>query len=275
VRVLAASTEIGQGTNTIFTQIVADALGLDYDDVEISQPDTATVPNSGPTVASRTAMIVGRLVETAALQLKSKLVRAGLLSDDATRLDFADACRRYVAMHGSLRARSQYQPPPGVRWDDTKYEGDAYAAYAWAVYVAEVSVDTVTFEVRVDDFVAVQDVGTVLHPVLAAGQVEGGVAQGIGFALSEDVVWRDGRMANAQMTNYAIPTSMDMPPVRVVFEERPYAHGPFGAKGLGELPLDGVAPAVANAIANAVGAPANSLPITPEALLASLEPADA
>ena len=91
---------------------------------------------------------------------------------------------------------SPYQPPPGVRWDDETYQGDAYGTYAWAVYVAEVSVDTTTWETRVDDFVAVQEVGKVIHPVLAAGQIEGGVAQAIGCALYEDVVWRDGRMAN-------------------------------------------------------------------------------
>ena len=107
--------------------------------------------------------------------------------------------------------------------------------------------DTTTCETRVDDFVALQEVGRVIHPVLAAGQIEGGVAQAIGYALYEDVVWRDGRMANAQMTNYIMPTSMDLPPIRVFFEERPYAHGPGGAKGIGELPMDGVAPAIANA----------------------------
>src|SRR5207245_5198499 len=123
---------------------------------------------------------------------------------------------------------SQYLAPPGVRWDDEKYQGDAYGAYAWAVYVAEVTVDMLTWETRVDDFVALQEVGKVIHPVLAAGQIEGGVAQAIGYALYEDVVWREGRMANGQMTNYIMPTSMDLPPIRVFFEERPYPHGPAG-----------------------------------------------
>ena len=253
VRVLAASTEIGQGTNTIFSQLAADALGVDLDDVEIVQPDTAAVPDSGPTVASRTCMVVGRLVETAAKSVKAELVANGGLREPHTPADFKDACRRYLAQHGPLRRRGRYEPPPGISWNDEKYEGDAYGAYAWAVYVAEVSVDLATFETHVDDFVAVQEVGTVIHPVLAAGQIEGGVAQAIGYALYEDVVWRDGRMANAQMTNYIMPTSMDLPPIRVFFEERPYAHGAAGAKGIGELPMDGVAPAIANAIAMATG----------------------
>jgi CO/xanthine dehydrogenase Mo-binding subunit len=271
VRVLAASTEIGQGTNTIFSQIAADALGMSYDDVEVAQPDTSAVPNSGPTVASRTAMIVGRLVERAALSLKKILIDTALLRVPYTAADVVAACRQHVAALGPLRATARYQPPPGVRWDDEKYQGDAYGAYAWAVYVAEVSVDTTTFETRVDDFVALQEVGKVIHPVLAAGQIEGGVAQAIGFALYEDVVWRDGRMANAQMTNYIMPTSMDLPPIRVFFEERPYAHGPAGAKGIGELPLDGAAPAIANAIEQAVGARVTRVPITPEALMEEMD----
>jgi CO/xanthine dehydrogenase Mo-binding subunit len=115
--------------------------------------------------------------------------------------------------------------------------------------------------------VAVQEVGTVIHPVLAAGQIEGGVAQAIGYALYEDVVWRDGRMANAQMTNYVMPTSMDLPSIRVFFEEQPYAHGAAGAKGIGELPMDGVAPAIANAIDHATGHMVMRIPVTPESLM--------
>ena len=271
VRVLAASTEIGQGTNTIFTQIAADALGVGLEDIDIAQPDTASVPDSGPTVASRTCMVVGRLVETACRNLRRMLVERDLLQEGDDARAFKLACGRHIEMHGPLRASSRYEPPPGLRWDDAAYQGDAYGAYAWAVYVAEVSVDTTTWETRVDDFVAVQEVGKVIHPVLAAGQIEGGVAQAVGYALYEDVVWREGRMANAQMTNYIMPTSMDVPPIRVYFEEVPYAYGPAGAKGIGELPMDGVAPAVANAIEAAVGAPIARIPATPEVVMAAME----
>jgi CO/xanthine dehydrogenase Mo-binding subunit len=121
------------------------------------------------------------------------------------------------------------------------------------VYVAEVTVDLATCGVNVDDFVAVQEVGRVLNPVLATGQIEGGVAQGIGWALYEKVMWNRGRMQNNQMTNYIIPTSQDIPPIRVFFEERPFGHGAYGAKGIGELPMDGPAPAILNAIAHATG----------------------
>jgi CO/xanthine dehydrogenase Mo-binding subunit len=270
VRILAASTEIGQGTNTIFAQIAAETLHLDYDAIEVAKPDTGNVPNSGPTVASRTCMIVGKLVESAALGLKQTLVNCGLLEENYTPQDFERACRSYIEQYGALKSFSKYTAPPGINWDDEKYEGDAYGAYAWAVYVAEVTVDMVTYEAHVDDFVAVQEVGKVIHPVLAAGQIEGGVAQGIGYTLFENVVWGNGRMVNNQMTNYIIPTSADIPPIRVFFEENPYAYGPAGAKGIGELPMDGAAPAILNAIENATGVSINHIPLMPESLMEAL-----
>jgi CO/xanthine dehydrogenase Mo-binding subunit len=273
VRVLTANTEIGQGTNTIFTQIAADTLHVPCDAIDIVQPDTSIVPNSGPTVASRTCMVVGRLIENAAVALQRVLVSAGLLNESYTASEFESACRAYIANRGSLKASAQYRPPPGIRWDDERYQGDAYGTYAWAVYVAEVTVDLTTFETRVDDFVAVQEVGKVINPVLAAGQIEGGVAQGIGWALHENVVWREGRMVNAQMTNYIMPTSMDLPLIRVHFEERPYQQGPAGAKGIGELPMDGPAPAIFNAVAHATGLNPSRLPLTPESLMALAEAA--
>jgi CO/xanthine dehydrogenase Mo-binding subunit len=270
VRILVGSTEIGQGTNTILSQIAADALGLDYEMIEIAQPDTADVPNSGPTVASRTCMVVGRLVESAALALKQTLINSGLLSQNYTQEEFANACHGYIERYGAVRAFSKYEPPPGIEWDDEKYQGDAYGAYAWAVYVAEVTIDTVTCEVGIDDFVALQEVGKVIHPILAAGQIEGGVAQAIGYTLYENVVWREGRMINNQMTNYIMPTSADIPPIRVFFEELPYEYGPGGAKGIGELPMDGAAPAILNAIEDALGIEVNHIPLMPESLMQAM-----
>ncbi|MGH9371760.1 MAG: xanthine dehydrogenase family protein molybdopterin-binding subunit [Vicinamibacterales bacterium] len=266
IRVLAGSTEIGQGTNTVFAQIACDALGIDDDDVEVVQPDTALVPDSGPTVASRTCMVVGKLVESAALGLKSVLAGSGLLAEAYDPAGFRAATAAYVARNGSLRGTARYQPPEGLHWDDERYEGDAYGAYAWAAYVAQVAVDMTTLAVSVEDFVAVQEVGRVINPVLAAGQIDGGVAQAIGWALYEQVAWHDGRMANGQMTNYIMPTSMDLPSIRVEFVEYPYPHGPGGAKGIGELPMDGPAPAIFNAVQSAIGLDVSRLPLTPEDL---------
>jgi CO/xanthine dehydrogenase Mo-binding subunit len=270
VRVLAASTEIGQGTRTIFSQIVAQTLGIAPELVEIAQPDTSHVPNSGPTVASRTSMIVGKLVESAAAALGSRLREGGWNGDPQI---FADACRKYIAQHGALKSSAEYRVPQGLAWDEQTYRGDAYGTYAWAVYIAQVAVDTTTCEIAVEDFVAVQEVGRVLNPVLAIGQIEGGVAQGIGYALYENVLWREGRMVNSQMTNYIVPTSADLPPIRVFFEESPYPYGPGGAKGIGELPIDGPAPAIVNAIENATGISVNRLPVTPEVLMEAMEAA--
>jgi CO/xanthine dehydrogenase Mo-binding subunit len=184
--------------------------------------------------------------------------------------EFRAACARYVAERGEFKSWARYEAPAGIFWDDEKYRGEAYAAYAWAVYIAEVTVDLTTYGVAVDDFVALQEVGRVLHPVLARGQITGGVAQGIGFALYEKVVWRNGRMQNGQMTNYIMPTSADLPPIRVYFEELGNEHGAFGAKGIGELPMDGPAPAIVNAVVDALGVDFDSIPLLPEDIFATL-----
>jgi len=271
VRVLVSSTEFGQGTKTVLCQIAAETLGLPYEDVEIAQADTHEVPNSGPTVASRTAMVIGQLVQSAAIGIKQTLENSGLISDSYSPEEFRGACRAYVAEHGSCRSLARYEQPEDIVWDEEKYRGSAYAAFSWAVYVAEVTVDLTTYNVTVDDFVALQEVGKVLHPVLAKGQIIGGVAQGIGFALYEKVVWENGRMQNGQMTNYIMPTSADLPPIRVYFEEMGNVHGAFGAKGIGELPMDGPAPAVANAVADALGIPFDSIPLLPEDIFDGLQ----
>jgi CO/xanthine dehydrogenase Mo-binding subunit len=270
LRILVSSTEFGQGTNTVLCQIVADALGLRYEDVSIAQPDTHEVPNSGPTVASRTVMVVGKLVQSAALGIRRTLTASGMLSDSYSPEDFRAACRTYVAKHGKIRSLAQYEQPDDIVWDEEKYHGSAYAAFAWAVYVAEVTVDLATYSVAVDDFVALQEIGKVLHPVLAKGQIIGGVAQGIGFALYEKVIWDQGRMQNGQMTNYIMPTSADLPPIRVYFEELGNVHGAYGAKGIGELPMDGPAPAIINAVEDALHVSFNSIPLLPEDIFAAL-----
>jgi CO/xanthine dehydrogenase Mo-binding subunit len=263
VRVLAGSTEIGQGTNTIFGQIVAENLKIPYEQVEVARPDTKNVPNSGPTVASRTVMIVGDLLARACADLLTLLKNTvGISNNDA--VTFFSSCESYLKQFGSLKVFVQYQQPSHITWDDKNYIGDAYATYAWAVYGAEVSINTLTYEVKVDDFVALQEVGKVLNPTLAMGQIEGGVAQGIGFALSEKCLYEKGQMINNQMTNYIMLTSADVPPIRVFFTEENFDYGPSGAKGIGELPMDGPAPAIMNAVNHALGSDLNFVPCLPE-----------
>jgi len=272
VRVLVSSTEFGQGTNTVLSQIAAEALGLPYESVSMAQPDTLQVPNSGPTVASRTVMVVGKLVQSAALGIKQTLISSNLLGEAYSAEEFRSACRNYIAKHGQFRSWSRYEAPSDIFWDDQKYRGEAYAAFAWAVYIAEVTVDLTTYSVSVDDFVALQEVGRVLHPLLARGQIIGGVAQGIGFSLYEKVVWQNGRMQNGQMTNYIMPTSADLPSIRVFFEELGNVYGAYGAKGIGELPMDGPAPAIVNAVEDALGIRFDSIPLLPEDIMDALVP---
>ena len=263
-QILVSSTEFGQGTNTILCQVAAQTLRIPYEQVAIARPDTSVVPNSGPTVASRTAMIVGKLVERASAQIVDRLRFDEDLPQQYEPGGFTAAALRYLERHGSLRCSVRYEPVKPVEWDDELFHGDAYPAYAWAVYVAEVAVDLNTYSASVTRFDALQEVGKIMHPVLAKGQIEGGVAQGIGYALYEKCVWKDGRMMNNQMTNYIMPTSADLPEIHVHFEETPSVHGPCGAKGIGELPMDGPAPAILNAIENATGVSFDSIPLLPE-----------
>jgi CO/xanthine dehydrogenase Mo-binding subunit len=252
VNVLVGSTEIGQGTRTMHAQIVADALGVPYERVNYVQPDTARVPDSGPTVASRTCMVVGKILQRCAEEMKATIGDA----DPA----------EWVRQHGPLVVTKEYERPTDVVWDDLTYRGDAYAAYGWACDVAEVELDPDTFEARPVRITAVQDVGRAIHPMLVAGQIEGGTAQGVGMALIEHVVMRDGAMANANLTNYTIPTTLDTPRMDVEIVESGGVHGPWGAKGIGEMPIDGAPPAVVNAIRHA-GLDARAIPAVPEYLM--------
>ncbi len=247
-----ASTELGQGTRTVLAQIVADAAAVAYADVDVQQPDTAEVPDSGPTVASRTCMVVGGLLERCGRRVRREL---GALTP-----------QEYFARHGLLSVTEQFTPPPGLEWDEQHYRGAAYATYSYACDVVEVDVDRDTWEAKPLAVTSVHEIGKAIHPLLARGQIEGGTVQGLGMALLEEVVMVEGRMANAQLTNYLIPTSVDSPGIDVAILEHPYAHGPQGAKGLGELPIDGPAAAVVNAIRHA-GYDVRVIPATPERIM--------
>ena len=264
VEVLTSQTDMGQGTRTILAQIAAEALDVPETHVRIAEPDTSRVPNSGPTVASRTAMVVGRLVVEACRDLLRRLDEAGIDAGELpVRLRAWHAARRGQRLLGEAR----YRKPEHIHWDEAHYRGDAYACYSWACYVAEIEVDLRTFVTQVRDFVAAQEVGRVVNPTLARGQIAGGVAQGIGWALLENVVLEDGAMKNAQLTNYIIPTAADLPRIRVIFHQAGGDCGPGGAKGIGELPMDGPAPAVVNALCDALGTEIDFVPATPERLM--------
>jgi CO/xanthine dehydrogenase Mo-binding subunit len=248
-RVLTAQTEMGQGTQTILAQLAGDALGVSYDEVAVVAPDTSIVPNSGPTVASRTAMIVGNLVTQAATELRDRLGHEPL----------------------PITVEKQYVQPDDIEWDEERYRGDAYPAYSWACVVTDVEVDVDTGEVRVTDVTAAVDLGKALHPVLAEGQVEGGVLQAVGYATIEEMKTEEGRYLNDRLATYIIPTSLDAPRIKTVLVENPCSRGPFGAKGVGEIPMDCPAPAIVAAIHDAVGVWLDEVPATQEKVLEALE----
>jgi CO/xanthine dehydrogenase Mo-binding subunit len=254
---------MGQGTKTIFPQLVATELGLPIDDVEIAPQDTAIVPDSGPTVASRTAMVVGGMAIKAARRLRAEV-------EARTGSAFAESYRSDAAAHGATRIDETFVPYPGVGFDDATYTGDAYPAFGWAAAVAEVEVDLDTCEVAVLSIVAVDDVGRVIHPVLCEGQVEGGTLQAVGYATIEEIKLRDGRYLNDRLQTYIIPTALDAPRIETILVESPFADAPHGAKGVGELPMDVGAPAVIAAIHDATGAWIHDLPATPERIMAAL-----
>jgi len=263
IRILTAQTEIGQGAATVLPQVAAEVLGVPPDMVEPAPLDTALVPNSGPTVASRTTMVVGGLVMDAAGQLRDQV-------EARTGRAFAESWRDDLATHGPIRVDVRFDGFPGIEWDQERYRGDAYPAYSWAAAVAFVDVDLDTGQVAVRRVVAVDEAGRVVNPLLAAGQVEGGTLQAVGYATIEEMQLVDGRFRNDRLATYLIPTALDAPAIEAHLMESPFRDAPHGAKGLGELPMDVGAPAVIDAIHDATGAWIAELPATPARVLAAI-----
>ena len=268
IRLLASSTEIGQGSRTVLARIVADTLGVSEDAVEPVPLDTSLVPDTGPTVASRSTMVGGGLLARAAEHLRCDV-------EARTGRPFAESYRDAAARWGALRATERFEGFPGIEWDDATNRGDAYPAYSWTAVVARVDVDLDTGAVDVRSVVAVDDAGRIVDRVLAEGQVEGGTVQGVGYATTEEILVEAGRYRNDRLATYVIPTALDAPRIEVDFVEAPYPDVPHGAKGLGERPLDAIAPAIVDAIHDATGAWIHELPASPERVLAAIEAAAA
>jgi CO/xanthine dehydrogenase Mo-binding subunit len=266
--VRSSSTDIGQGAITIFTQIAAGALGVDPQHITVVDPSTAQVPDSGPTVASRTCMVVGGLVAAAARQVRATLeLWAAANNFQGSILELA---RAHVKQTGAeLAHTTMYEPPPGIAWDDATYTGSAYPVYGWAACLVDVAVDLDTYEVAIERCVQAVDVGKAINPSIVKGQIEGGTLQALGWAVLENVVYKDGKVANANMTNCIVPTFADAPDLETIIVECPYPFGPNGAKGVGEIPMDGPAAAVANAVEDALGCAFDRIPISPEVVAES------
>ena len=241
VVILAAGVDMGQGLATAFRKVVAGSLGIPLASVQYDRPDTDLVPDSGPTIASRSTMIAGRLLELAARELKEKW-RDG----------------------EEQEAWRDYAHPSHLAWDPATLQGDAYPAWGWGVNAVEVAVDVATREVSVVKAWAIYDPGVPVDQAALEGQAHGGMVQALGWAGLEKLENRGGEYRQTTLADYAIPTSLDAPPIEVDFVENPYALGPFGAKGAGELVFDGAAAAFAMAVQQAVGAEFNDLPLTPE-----------
>ncbi|RLA71699.1 MAG: hypothetical protein DRG78_24860 [Epsilonproteobacteria bacterium] len=253
VEIKISSVEMGQGALTVLPQIVADTLNLPLSMIIYKNPNTFNVANSGPTVASRTVMIVGELL----IQTAKKILNA--LDKYENIQEYKEVVSKYLNANSSKRFTSKYKKPSYIKWDEDKFYGNGYDGYSLACYIAEVEVDPITYQVKVTDFYAYQDVGKVINPTLAQGQVEGGVAQGIGFALYERVVMESGKIKNSHLTDYVIPMASDLPKIEVGFIQSDEK-----AKGLGELPMNAPAAAIANALANAIDVEFDTIPITPE-----------
>ncbi len=259
VTVAVGTTEIGQGMVTVLSQITAEALGCPVDAVRVVDADTSRVPDSGPTVASRTTVMSGNAIRDAAAKIRSAM--EPVIADAG--LGWRDAVARCVQNQVGLAAHG-WSVPPATTFDLETGQGEAYVCYSWSANTAEVEVDTETGETRVTRVVSGHDTGRVINPTTAEGQVEGGVVQGVGYALVEEHVLREGRILNDQFSTYIIPTSLDAPEIKPILVENLFPWGPYGAKGLGETPIIAMAPAVTAAIHHATGVRIDALPATPE-----------
>ncbi len=240
-----ANVDMGQGLFTTMSKIVGDTLGVDYRTIRFPYPDTLYAPNSGPTVASRTIMIVGKILERAALRLK----------------DNWKSGEKQVIIEHYVHDES------ALPWDEKSFTGDAYPAYSWGVNMTEVTVDTLTGHIDIDHIDASYDIGKAIDERIIRGQIDGGVAQSTAYAYLENMENSEGIILQKSISDYGPPTSMDVSPIESHLYDNPYKDGPMGAKGAGELTFIGGAPAVQGAVEDALEIPLYRLPLTPEYIL--------
>jgi nicotinate dehydrogenase large molybdopterin subunit len=275
-------TEMGQGSFTVLPQICAQELGVRLEDIRLVQPDTDLVPESGPTVGSRSTTLMGNAIIMAARQVKESLaeVAAEMLGVPSESLEFKDrkvfdranqtasvefkqVAARCMATGKRLIGQGWWTPPASSLDPETG-QGNPYFVYTYSTHMAQVAVDVETGEVEVEHYVAAFDVGKAINPRALEGQIEGGVAMGLGYALMEEIVLQEGVIQNTNLRDYLIPTILDVPDIQPVILEMANELGPYGAKGIGEMPNIPATPAILNAICNACGGRVRSLPADPE-----------
>ncbi len=263
IDLLYSSVDMGQGCNTVLPQIVAETLSIPVEMIRVAHIDTRLTPNSGPTVASRTTMIIGGLLKQAAERLKLE-IKAAVNSEYRSVEEFREHVNQLLNERDFIQIIEDYQHPEELQFDERSYTGSAYRSYSWGCNIAEIEVSLDTYQVDVLRFYAIYDTGKVVNPSLIEGQARGGIVQGLGFALLENPVFEEGRILNNSFTDLLVYTSCDLPRIDVRFHETPIKYGPYGAQGFGELPLSGPPAAVNNALKQALGISFNALPILPE-----------
>jgi selenium-dependent xanthine dehydrogenase len=284
-QVRAGAAEVGQGLVTVLAQTVSQELGIEYGRIDVVLGDTDLTPDGGATTASRQTYVSGNAARLAARKLRDTLAQAvgeeldtaphdlvfarGIVAGQSGKqMTLAQAASLAQSEGLPLVASQVYTPPKTVPLGQ---EGDVHFAYGYATQAAEVEVDITSGQVHVLRVIAAQDVGRSFNPVGVEGQVEGGIVMGLGFALMEDFTVREGLPQKTTLTRYRIPTTHEMPQMMAILVEQPTADGPYGAKGVGEITSIPTAPAITNAIFDAVGVRVLSLPVTPEVILSGLK----
>ncbi len=284
VMILTGVADIGQGSSEIFAMIAAEELGLWPHDITVVSADTATTPYGGPTTASRATMVTGNAVRNAASDLKQSLLAgaAELLEAEPADIDIQN---RVIYQNGaktnlSIPDLASYCYRTGKKYigtgmmdatatalDPETGQGGGFFSYTYGTQAAEVEVDTETGEVTVLRLVAAHDVGKAINPTGVEGQIEGGVVMGLGQTMMEEVILDQGKPVTRSLYEYLIPTIKDVPPIVSLIVEEQEPKGPFGAKGVAEPPTVGIAPAIINAVYDAVGIRLTELPVRPEKVL--------
>ncbi len=298
IAVQVGAVDIGQGSDTALAQMAAAAFQLPVEQVNMATPDTDSAPYNSGTNASRVTFMVGKAVGEAAFKVRDQIIEhaaamLGVTRDEVAlapggrvvvtggslrnaEVSFADVAARSIwAVGGPVTGSSAVMAKHPMDPSHTKMSGwlsfEAVGIFTFGAQVVEVEVDEVTGAVEVTRAVCVHDVGRAINPGATIGQIEGGFAQGLGYGLCEEMVFEDGRLANPSFMDYKIPSSLEVPKrIECVLIERPEPTHPFGARGVGEPPLVGAAAAIANAVADAIGAPLTRLPLTPERVLKAM-----
>ena len=289
LKAFVGSPDVGQGSSTVLAQIAAHALGIPFEWVTIVAADSDVTPPDHGSVGSRVTYVQGNAVRLACEQMRDTLlagardmrasttgelrIEAGRIAteeSDDQAIDVATVARQLIGETGKSLECSASFTPEGAPVDRNTGQGVLFPSFVYATQIAEVEVDTQTGEVTVLRIVAAHDSGVVINPLLVEGQIAGGIAQGLGMALSEEVLLRDGRTLNPSFMDYALPSTLDMPDIRFVHVETVDDVGPYGAKCVAEPSLVPTAPAILNAIHDAVGVRIHDLPATPEKILRAL-----